>query len=304
MAARQGRGPDPIQRFLPLFLVAASLISLIISTRSLLGFPERVGLTVFGVFERGFSAVGGFVGDTALSIRSLRQLRGEYEALLAKSKDMERLERDYAGLEAENQRLRSQLGFAQAAPFKQIAARVVGKDPGNLYATIVIDKGIEAGIRKNMPVIAWQDGVRGLVGRVLEAGQGSSVVVPLYDSSSYVAARLAKSRFEGLLSGTGADDETLTMNYVSKRALDDTQPGDLIVSSGLDSLYPPDLALGRVRRINEPEYQTSLDIEVEPVLDFSRIEYVFVVEGAAGPGPAPVPGTDAAPASAASGGQP
>lgn len=277
MASGQGRGPDALQRFLPLFLVAASLLSLIISTRSLLGLPERVGLTVIGVFERGFSAVGSFVGDTTLSIQSLRRLRGDYESLLAKTKDMEKIERDYADLLAENQRLREQLGFAQASTVPEIAARVIGKDPGNLYSTITIDKGIEAGIRKNMPVIAWQDGVKGLVGRVLEAGQGTSVIVPLYDSSSYVAGRLAKSRFEGLLVGKGSEDESLAMNYVSKRALDETQPGDLVVSSGLDSIYPADLALGRVKRINEPEYQTSLDVDVEPILDFSRIEYVFVL---------------------------
>jgi len=289
MTPTPGRGPDAFQRFIPLFLVFASLLSLIISTRSLMGLPERVGLTVVGFFERGFSAVGGLVGDTALSIRSLRQLRGDYEALLDKTKDMEKLQRDYGALEAENERLRDQLGFAQLATFPEVAARVIGKDPGNLYSTITIDKGVESGIRKNMPVIAWQDGTKGLVGRVVEAGQGTSVIVPLYDSSSYVAARLAKSRFEGLLQGMGSEDEVLDMTYVSKRALDDTQPGDLVVSSGLDSLYPPDLALGRIKRIDEPEYQTSLDIEVEPILDFSRIEYVFVLETNAATTPAPPP---------------
>ena len=278
MAFRQGRGPDAIQRLLPAFLVVASLLSLIISTRSLLGLPERMGLSVVGFFERGFSVVGGFVGDTALSIRSLRQLRGDYEALLSKTREMEKIQRDYASLESENDRLRAQLEFSQTETIPAIAARVIGKDPGNIYSTITIDKGIESGIRRNMSVIAWQDGVKGLVGRVVEASQGTSVIVPLYDVSSYIAARLAKSRFEGLLVGKGSENEVLSMNYVSKRALDETQPGDLIVSSGLDSLYPADLALGRVKRISEPEYQTSLDIDVEPILDFSRIEYLFVLK--------------------------
>ncbi|HUX40939.1 MAG TPA: rod shape-determining protein MreC [Rectinemataceae bacterium] len=278
MPTRQGRGPDSIQRFLPAFLLAASLLSLIISTRSLLGLPERVGLTITGFFERGFSSVGTFVEDTALSVRSLRQLRKDYEGLLAKTQEMEKIQRDYAALAAENDRLRAQLAFAVTIQTPEVPARVIGKDPGNLYSTITIDKGIEAGIRKNMPVIAWQDGTKGLVGRVVEAAQGTSVVVPLYDASSYVAARLAKSRFEGLLVGMGSEGEALGLNYVSKQALDETQPGDLVVSSGLDSLYPPNLALGRVKSISEPDYKTSLDIEVEPILDFSRIEYVFVLK--------------------------
>ncbi len=278
MAPRQGRGPDALQRFLPAFLIVASLLSLIISTRSLLGLPEQVGLTVVGFFERGFSAVGGFVGDTALSIRSLRQLRGDYEALLSKTRETEKIQRDYASLLAENDRLRAQLGFSQTESVPTIAVRIIGKDPGNVYSSMTIDKGVESGIRRNMPVIAWQDGIQGLVGRVVEAAQGTSVVVPLYDSSSYVAARLAKSRFEGLLVGKGSENEALSMSYVSKRALDEIQPGDLVVSSGLDSLYPADLALGRIMRISQPEYQTSLDIEVQPVLDFSRIEYLFVLK--------------------------
>lgn len=287
MPTRQGRGPDSIQRFLPAFLLAASLLSLIISTRSLLGLPERVGLTITGFFERGFSSVGTFVEDTALSIRSLRQLRKDYEGLLAKTQEMEKIQRDYAALAAENDRLRNQLAFAETIPTPEIPAQVIGKDPGNLYSTITIDKGIEAGIRKNMPVIAWQDGTKGLVGRVVEAAQGTSVVVPLYDASSYVAARLAKSRFEGLLVGMGSEGEVLGLNYVSKQALDETQPGDLVVSSGLDSLYPSNLALGRVKSISKPEYKTSLDISVEPILDFSRIEYVFVLKVSDAASPAP-----------------
>ena len=287
MPTRQGRGPDSIQRFLPAFLLAASLLSLIISTRSLLGLPERVGLTITGFFERGFSSVGTFVEDTALSIRSLRQLRKDYEGLLAKTQEMEKIQRDYAALAAENDRLRNQLAFAETIPTPEIPAQVIGKDPGNLYSTITIDKGIEAGIRKNMPVIAWQDGTKGLVGRVVEAAQGTSVVVPLYDASSYVAARLAKSRFEGLLVGMGSEGEVLGLNYVSKQALDETQPGDLVVSSGLDSLYPSNLALGRVKSISKPEYKPSLDISVEPILDFSRIEYVFVLKVSDAASPAP-----------------
>lgn len=287
MPTRQGRGPDSIQRFLPAFLLAASLLSLIISTRSLLGLPEKVGLTITGFFERGFSAVGTFVEDSALAVRSLRQLRKDYEGLLAKTQEMEKIQRDYASLAAENDRLRSQLAFAATLAQPEVAARVIGKDPGNLYSTITIDKGTEAGIRKNMAVIAWQDGMKGLVGRVVEAAQGTSVVVPLYDASSYVAARLAKSRYEGLLVGMGSEGEALELSYVAKQALEETQPGDLVVSSGLDSLYPPNLALGRVKSISEPEYKTSLDIEVEPLLDFTRIEYVFVLKPSDATPPAP-----------------
>lgn len=277
MAGFKGRGPERIQRFLPALLVLASLLCLIISTRSLLGLPERVALSAFGFFQKGFSVVGSFMSDTATSISELKRLRQDYNALLEKTKSMEKLERDFSDIRSENERLKVQLGFSTDIKYAKALARIIAKDPGNIYSTITINKGVGEGVRKNMPVIAWQDGVEGLVGRVVEAGQGVSLVVPLYDATSFVAARLTKSRYQGLLVGKGSEEAPLIMKYVPKRARDDTQAGDLVVSSGLESIYPPDIALGRVMRIHELAYQTSLDIDIEPVLDFSRLEYVFVV---------------------------
>ena len=148
-------------------LLAASLLSLTISTRSLVGLPERVGLSVLGFFQRGFSAVGGFFSDTVASIAELRCLRRDYDELAAKLEKFTQIERGLADLRAENSRLKEQRGLAKALEYERIAARVVAKDPGNLYSSIVIDKGVESGIRKNMPVVALQDGIEGLVGRVV-----------------------------------------------------------------------------------------------------------------------------------------
>jgi rod shape-determining protein MreC len=260
-------------------LLAASLLCLTVSTRSLEGVPESVGLTVFGFFQRGFSSVGGFVADTITSIAELRKLRDNYRELAAKLERYTNMERGIAELREENKRLKDQLGFSGEIAYQRIAARIVAKDPENLYSTIMIDKGIAEGIRKNMPVIAFQDGMEGLVGRVVEVGVGTSKVVPLYDSRSYVAARLSSgTRSEGLVGGQGSPDDPLLMRFVKKRSKDELQFGDLVVTTGYESIYPAEVALGRVKKARVLEYQTSIDIELDPVLDFSRIEYVFVVK--------------------------
>lgn len=269
--------PERLRRAVPVVLLAASLVVLTVSTRSLAGLPERVGVTVLGFFQKGFSAVGGFVSDTIASIAELKRLREDYDELSEKLEAYTNMERGNAELREENERLKAQLGFSERLAYERVPARVVAKDPENLYATIVIDKGVEEGVRKNMPVIAFQDGVEGLVGRVLEVGRGSSIVVPVYDASSYVAARLAASRYEGLATGQGSADAPLVMKYVKKRAKDEAQFGDLVVTTGYESIYPPDVTLGRVKKLRVLDYQTSVEIEVEPVLDFSRLEYVFVV---------------------------
>ncbi len=270
----EGRG----RRAVAPILLAASLLCLTVSTRSLEGVPESVGLTVLGFFQRGFSAVGGFVSDTVASIAELRRLRENYRELTAKLERYTNMERGLADLREENKRLKEQLGFSRDIAYQRIAARIVAKDPENLYSTITIDKGVGDGIRKNMPVIAYQDGMEGLVGRVVEVGRGTSKIVPLYDSKSFVAARLSSgSRTEGLVGGQGSPDEPLVMSFVKKRSKDEAQYGDLVVTTGFESIYPSDVAVGRIKKIKLLEYQTSIDIELDPVLDFSRIEYVFVV---------------------------
>jgi rod shape-determining protein MreC len=270
----EGRG----RRSVAPILLAASLLCLTISTRSIEGVPESLGLTVFGFFQRGFSAVGGFVSDTIASIAELRRLRENFREISAKLERYTNIERGLADLREENNRLKEQLGFSREIAYQRIAARIVAKDPENLYSTITIDKGIGEGIRKNMPVIAFQNGIEGLVGRVVEVGRGTSKIVPLYDSKSYVAVRFSGgTRTEGLVGGQGSPDDPLLMRFVKKRAKDEVQFGDLVVTTGYESVYPAEVAVGRIKKVRELEYQTSIEIELDPVLDFSRIEYVFVV---------------------------
>lgn len=259
-------------------LLAASLLMVTISTRSLDGLPKRVGVSVFGFFQKGFSAVGYFVGNSISSMAEIKRQRKDFEALAAKLETYSNVERGNAELLKENERLKAQLGFSAGLSYEKIPARIIAKDPENLYATIMVDKGVESGVRKNMPVIAFQDGVEGLVGRVVEVGRGASIVVPLYDTSSYIAARLAVSRYEGLLTGRGSNDEPLVMKFVKKGAKEEIQYGDFVVTSGYESVYPPDLAVARVSKIRALDYQTSLEVDCEPVLDFTRVEYVFIIK--------------------------
>ncbi|MBP7095598.1 MAG: rod shape-determining protein MreC [Spirochaetia bacterium] len=257
-------------------LSSISIVMLLLSTRALTGLPERLGLSVLGFFQQGFSAVGSFVGDTVSAVGELRDLRRSHEALLERLERFESLERGYAELRRENERLSNLLGFAERVKYRKIAARVTARDPDNLYSSFVIDKGSIDGIRKNLPVIAYSDGNEGLVGRVIEVGRTSSIVSPLYEAASFVSARLERTRYEGLVGGAGSDSPLL-MRYVKKRAKDEIQYGDLVVTTGFHSLYPPDVVIGRVARLHITDYQTSIDIDIEPVVDFNRLEYLFVV---------------------------
>lgn len=263
---------------IPLLLMVLSIILVSISTNTVQNLPRALVTGIGGGMQKLFFGVQNFIQRTVFSIRELRQLREEYETLVSKLESFENLERDYVNTLAENERLKEQLSFFESVSSIKAAARIIAKDPGNLYSSYVIDKGSSAGIEADMAVAAFQNGIEGLAGKVLETRHGSSVVLPIYDGRLYVAARLSRTRVEGLVNGQGNPDEPLVMNYVSMLNAQDIQIGDMVVTSGLDSIYPPDIAIGRVKEVRTPKYGSSSIILLEPALAFSRIEYLFILE--------------------------
>jgi rod shape-determining protein MreC len=259
-------------------LSLVSFTALLFSTRSFIVDFKDMGLTVFSGFRGGIYEVSSLVSRTILSIRELAALRQEYGELTDRITRYERLERNAAEIDQENQRLREQLGFSRTISYRHIPAEIIGRDPDNLFKAFAINKGKHAGVESNMAVIAFQNGTQGLVGKVIQAGQFESLVMPLYDVSCSVASRLAVSRYEGLVEGQGSPDEPLLMRFIQKRARDEINYGDMIVSSGMGGVYPAGINIGRVNGVNYREYEISMDVVLDPVIDFSRLEYVFVID--------------------------
>jgi rod shape-determining protein MreC len=137
-----------------------------------------------------------------------------------------------------------------------------------------------------MPVIAFRDGVQALAGKVVQAGQFESLVMPIYDVSAFVPAQFSSSRYNGLVEGQGKSEYPLLMRLISKRARGEIHFGDMVVTSGIngvaDAVYPAGINIGRVSRILYQEYETSMEVELESAIDFSRLEYVFVIDANSG----------------------
>jgi rod shape-determining protein MreC len=258
-------------------LILVSFITLMVSTQSLSGISKQLGLTVISFFQQGFSTVGSFVADTIYSISELRRLEASHRDLLVQVESLGKMEREFTDLKQENDRLRQLLQLSSETHYNSVAATIVAKDPGNLYSTFVLDKGTVNGIQKNQAVVAYQDGLEGLVGRVIEVSRSTCLVVPIFDSASYIAVRMEKSRYEGLAMGSGSDELPLIVREGKKRAREEIQYGDLVITSGLQSLYPPGIKVGRVSKLRLLDYLTSMELEIEPIIDFSRLEFVFII---------------------------
>jgi rod shape-determining protein MreC len=273
---RRGRFSRDAYVFAALILVSFSL--LLFSTRSFIVSVRDAGLSAFFGLRGGIYGVSSFVSRTVLSVRELAALRREYNELVDRMTRYEQLERSAAEIRQENNRLREQLDFSYTIRYRHIPAQLIGRDPDTLFSAFVINKGTQDGAAVDMPVIAFQNGTQALVGKVIQAARRESLVMPLYDAGAFVSARFAESRYEGIVEGQGNPDLPLVMRFIRKRARDEISVGDMIVSAGLGGVYPTGLNIGRVSRILYQEYETSMSVELESAVDFSRLEYVFVLE--------------------------
>jgi rod shape-determining protein MreC len=239
--------------------------------------PRDLGLSVFSFFQEGLSSAGSFFTETVDSIRVLGEMKKDYEAALEKLQRYEQVEMDLLVLREENRRLSEALAFSGGMTFSNIPAKIIGKDPQNYHSTITLNKGSLAGVEKDMSVVGIQSGHQGLVGKITRVGLSASILQPIFDPNSFVAARLLSSRYEGLVNGLGAD--TILMRYVKRYARPEIHYGDVVVTSGMGtSIFPSGIEIGSVKSISARSYDTSLELEIEPVIDFSRIEYVYILK--------------------------
>ncbi len=252
-------------------LVSLSIGMMVYTAYSDISFkPKQMGLDLFSLCQRGIVNTGRFFSQTINSISELRSLKKEYNSLMKDYAEYQQMKQDYEQLEQENSMLKEQLGYLEEGHITKIPAMVIGGGTNNFFKSIIINKGSRHGIRKDMPVIAYVDGYQSLVGKVVEAGSSSAIVKPIIDHSLYVPALLQKFRYQGLVNG-------LFMDFVTKEAFNRITCGDLVVTSGFNGSYPENIYIGRVKSIRGKEYETSLRLEIEPFVDFSRLEYLFVL---------------------------
>lgn len=169
------------------------------------------------------------------------------------------------------ERLTHLLEFRESLPGKVVASRVIGRDPTGWFESIIIDKGRSAGIRLNMPVVHSF----GVVGRVVSVSWNYSKVLLIIDQNSSVDCLIQSTRERGMFKGVSAD--RCRLDYVTRSTT--AQPGDKVVTSGLGGVFPKGLPLGEIVSIAEMPGGLFKEIQVQPAVDFSKLEEVLVVMG-------------------------
>jgi rod shape-determining protein MreC len=166
------------------------------------------------------------------------------------------------------QDLRQLLELRDRAELETAAAEIIAAGATPEFRTVTIDKGSTDGLRADMAVIS----PAGVVGRVILSSPRAAKVQLLVDRNAAAGAVLERSRAQGVVVGVGADG--LRMDYVPGTA--DVKPGDLVVTSGIDGIYPKGFVIGTVETV-ERGAGTYHEVRIRPAVDFSRIEEVLVV---------------------------
>jgi rod shape-determining protein MreC len=280
------------RRAVLVLLVVVSLILLTAYFGESAGSPlhsvQRGVVTVLSPIQEGASRalkpvrdLFGWFGDTARAKKERDQLEAQRDRLLE----------DVVGYRValqENAELHRVLALDDSNgldAYDKRTVRVIGRPPNNLLLDrLQVDAGSSAGVRVGNPVIA--DG--GLVGHVSFVAPDSSFVTLITDPSSSVSVKVLNSVGDtGLLKPSVGDPLDLLVQLLPRHAR--IRQDDVVVSGGfrttrLESLYPPNIPIGRVTKADPEELASDQQVHVAPIADLRHLDFVQILVGPSGSG--------------------
>jgi rod shape-determining protein MreC len=271
-------GDRPRIGLLFLAIVVGHVILISSQVQSRTGVPVLEAM-IFGAFARVQQGTAGVIRGVRNSwgtYADLRGVRAENVSLRSRVGELEVRLQEQRGLAERSERLRALLELKPSFTAPTLAAEVIAgyANPGML--TITIDRGSSDGVHENMAVIA----PTGVVGRIIGPVAAHAARVQLIiDHNAAAAAVTERTRAGGMVVGQDGDPP-MRMDLVSNQA--DVKPGDLVVTSGADGIYPKGFNIGRVE-VSERGKELYRSITVRPLADFRGLEEVLVLLRAARP---------------------
>jgi rod shape-determining protein MreC len=254
--------------FLAVMLGHVILISAQVNARSGVSVLESVTFGLFSEVQRGSSSSFSSVRNLWKRYIGLRQVEAENAGLKRELDDVKIQLQERRALADRAKGLQALLDLRDRSNLQTTAAEIIAASASPDFRTVTIDKGTLYALQPDMAVIA----PGGVVGRIVIPTPRSSKVQLLVDRNAAVGALIERSRAQGVAMGSG--DARLRLEYVSESA--DVVVGDLVVTSGIDGIFPKGFTIGTVDVVEKsgPSYKR---ITIKPAVDFSSLEEVLVV---------------------------
>lgn len=262
---------DVCQR--PGYLFAAITVGhiILISTQvnSERGVPiiETVTFGAFAEVQRGASSAVSGVRTWWSDYVALQTVRDDNVRLREELSRMQIALQQERAMAQQSRMLGELLGLRSQSRLVTVAANVIAGSASPDFRTLTVDKGTSDGLGSDMAVIA----PAGVVGRVITPGGRAARVQLLIDRNAAVGAMVERSRAQGVAEGTGAQ---MRLSYVSGGA--DIAVGDVVVTSGIDGIYPKGFVVGQIESVEQGAGGFGA-IALQPAVDFSSLETVLVV---------------------------
>lgn len=220
--------------------------------------------------QQGATMVATTVGRLWTGITGAFRSRDQVRALRSRIREQSRALVHLREIELENERLRRLLEFRPSIRPDVIAARVIARDALGASRSFVIDRGTNDGVERGAAVLA-PDGV---VGHVFLAGRSASRVLLVTDHNSGVDAIVQRTRARGIVEGRIGGG--CGLKFVKRTEA--LERGDLVITSGVDGIFPKGLPIGRLAMIDKRGPGLFQYAIVEPTVDFDVLEEVLVVK--------------------------
>ena len=245
----------------------------------LLSFSVRNRNSSYGTEQTTITLTGPFQNVISFAIRFVKEIWFRYFSLISVAEENSRLETDLGRaleranrcdeIELANNRLRALLDFQETMKQKTVAGEIIGKDPSPWFRSIIINKGKRDGLRPSLPVIV----PGGVVGIVTDVSDRYAKVLMMIDQNCSVDAVVQRNRARGVVRGEARD--ICSLEYVLYRH--DLRVGDIVVTSGLDGVFPKGLRIGTISEVTKKNSGIFQDVIVTPFVDFETIEEVLVI---------------------------
>jgi rod shape-determining protein MreC len=220
--------------------------------------------------ERFVHWIGNGIRNMWLNYVDLVHVRQQNKELQAELRRLRIEEGGVAEDARQAQRLQQLLAFTEKYIYQTLPAQIIGTSGLDQSRILYIDKGAKDGIAVDMPVITPD----GIVGRVREVFPHTAQVLEINDPTSGAGVVLADTRIRGILRGNALGQPVIVGVMPDERI----KPGEKVITSGGDQIFPRGLAVGTVDRVvPDPERDPMVDIVLRPAADLSRLEEVLVI---------------------------
>jgi rod shape-determining protein MreC len=199
----------------------------------------------------------------------LRHLKQQNERLQDENSRLRLEQASLAEDAREGQDLRRMLDFKGQYLEKTLPAQVIGTSGTDQARIIYIDKGSNDGLKAYMPVVT-PDGV---VGKLKNVFASTSQVLLISDQTSGTGVMLESTRIRGVMKGNPSGQPQIVNISPDERI----KPGEAVITSGGDQVYPPGMPIGEVERVVGDPDSSFVNVVVKPAADLARLQAVLVV---------------------------